>query len=63
MAEKKKKGVSIHRSVGLPKSQVFYGKTKAEAEHKYQNAVVLYKMECEAPKVNRYTFRVVSVAY
>lgn len=69
MAEKKKPakrpdgGVCIHRSVGLPKSRVFYGKTKAEAERKYQDAVVAYKMECEAPKKNRYTFRVVSVAY
>ena len=39
-------GVCIHRSVGLPKSRVFYGKTKAEAEHKYQDAVLAYKLEC-----------------
>ena len=53
MAESKKQpakrpdgGVCIHRSVGLPKSRVFYGKTKAEAERKYQDAVLAYKLEC-----------------
>ena len=56
-------GVCIHRSVGLPKSRVFYGKTKAEAERKYQQAVLDYKLECLSPKEKRYTFRVVSVAY
>ena len=70
MAESKKQpakrpdgGVCIHRSVGLPKSRVFYGKTKAEAERKYQDAVLAYKLECMDPKEKRYTFRAVSVAY
>lgn len=66
MAEKKKRpdgGVYIHRQVGLPKSQVFYGRTKAEAERKYQDAVLAYKLECMNPKEKRYTFRVVCTAY
>ena len=70
MAEKKKSstkrvagGVYIHRQVGLPKPQVFYGRTKAEAERKYQDAVLSYKLECMNPKEKRYTFRVVCTAY
>lgn len=70
MAERKKNsakratgGVYIHRTVGLPKSQVFYGKTKSEAERKYQDAVLAYKLECMSPKEKRYTFRVVCTAY
>lgn len=66
MAETKKRsqnGVNIHRSVGLPKPRVFYGRTKAEAERKYQDAVLAYKLECMAPQEKRYTFRVVSTAY
>lgn len=66
MAEPKKRpdgGVCIHRSVGLPKSRVFYGRTKAEAERKYQDAVLAYKLECMSPKEKRYTFRVVCTAY
>ena len=38
--------VSINRRVGLPKPRVFYGKTKAEAERKYQQAVQDYQLEC-----------------
>lgn len=55
--------VCIHRSAGLPKSRVFYGKSKAEAERKYQQAVLDYRIESMTPKEKRYTFRVVSVAY
>ena len=55
--------VCIHRSAGLPKSRVFYGKSKAEAERKYQQAVLDYKIEAMSPKEKRYTFRAVSVAY
>lgn len=55
--------VCIHRSAGLPKSRVFYGKSKAEAERKYQQAVLGYKIEAMSPKEKRYTFRAVSVAY
>ena len=53
----------IHRSAGLPKPRVFYGRSKAEAERKYQQAVLDYKIEAMSPKEKRYTFRVVSVAY
>ena len=49
--------------MGLPKPQVFYGRTKAEAERKYQDAVLSYKLECMNPKEKRYTFRVVCTAY
>ena len=38
--------VSINRRVGLPKPRVFYGKTKAEAERKYQQAVQDYQIDC-----------------
>lgn len=55
--------VCIHRSAGLPKPRVFYGRSKAEAERKYQQAVLDYKIESMTPKEKRYTFRVVSVAY
>ncbi len=55
--------VCIHRSAGLPKPRVFYGRSKAEAERKYQQAVLDYKIEAMSPKEKRYTFRVVSVAY
>ena len=55
--------VCIHRSAGLPKPRVFYGKSKAEAERKYQQAVLDYKIEAMSPKEKRYTFRAVSVAY
>ena len=47
MAESKKQPakrpdgrVCIHRSAGLPKPMVFYGKSKAEAERKYQQSVL-----------------------
>ena len=55
--------VCIHRSAGLPKPRVFYGRSKAEAERKYQQAVLDYKIESMTPKEKRYTFRAVSVAY
>lgn len=55
--------VCIHRSAGLSKPRVFYGKSKAEAERKYQQAVLDYKIESMTPKEKRYTFRAVSVAY
>ena len=55
--------VCIHRSAGLPKPRVFYGRSKAEAERKYQQAVLDYKIEAMSPKEKRYTFRAVSVAY
>lgn len=70
MAERKKRaakrpdgGVCIHRSRGLPAAQVFFGKTKAEAERKYQDAVVAYRLECMSPKERSYTFEEVSAAY
>ena len=42
MAETKKRqdGVCIHRQVGLPKSRVFYGRTKAEAERNSDITIV-----------------------
>ena len=68
MAESKKQpakrpdgGICIHRSVGLPKSRVFYGKTKAEAERKYQDAVLAYKLEC-ATRSGRCRWRMKSIS-
>lgn len=55
--------VSINRRVGLPKPRVFYGKTKAEAERKYQQAVQDYQLECLSPKERRYTYRQIATAY
>lgn len=55
--------VSINRRVGLPKPRVFYGKTKAEAERKYQQAVRDYQLECLSPKERRYTYRQIATAY
>lgn len=55
--------VCITRSRGLPKARGFSGKSLAEAEQKYQAAVVEYALEQKIAKNKRYTFRVVSVAY
>lgn len=63
MARRPDGRVSINRRVGLPKPRIFYGKTKAEAERKYQQAVLDYKIASKEDKDKRYTFRVVSVAY
>lgn len=66
---KKKKGaradgrVQIHRSRGLERATVFYGRTKAEAEQKYQQAVVAQALACSGELQARHTFREVSEAY
>ena len=66
---KKKKGVradgrvQIHRSRGLDKATVFYGRTKAEAEQKYQQAVLDRALAKSGATQERYTFREVSEAY
>lgn len=66
---KKKKGaradgrVQIHRSRGLERATVFYGRTKAEAEQKYQQAVVAQALACSGELQARHTFREVSAAY
>ena len=55
--------VQIRRSRGLAKPTSFYGRNKAEAERKYQRAVVEYAQAQAEPKVKRYTFREVSMDY
>lgn len=66
---KKKKGqredgrIQINRSRGLARPTRFYGKTKAEAERKYQQAVIAYAQELASPKDNRYTFCEIASAY
>ena len=68
-ATKKKKGaradgrVQIHRSRGLERDTVFYGRTKAEAEQKYQQAVVAQALARSGDLQARHTFREVSAAY
>lgn len=67
--KKKKKGerpdgrILIKRSRGLPAAACFYGKTRSEAERKYQQAVIAYAQELATAKTKKTTFREMATAY